>query len=92
MSLCKKKQFKSDIDSVRESISLKPDLVRLKPTKITPVEPLVIDQVEVGPFSGSIEFGFLYEQGNQATKAVKGRLILDHEQPEQCNINSDLDF
>lgn len=42
--------------------------------------------------TGAVEFGFSYEQDNQVTKSVKGRLILDYDKPDNYNINSDLEF
>lgn len=50
------------------------------------------DEVIVDKFTGSIEFGFIYEQDNHVTKAVKGRLILDYDEIDRYNFNSDLDF
>jgi len=92
-----KNPFKTDVELMKKSIDSKPDLIKLKHAKTTPagpssIEEVLKDKVEQGAFSGSIEFGFVYEQDNQVTKAVNGRLILDYDQPEQYNINSDLDF
>ena len=43
-------------------------------------------------FTGAVEFGFNYEQDNQITKNLRGRLILDYDEVDQYNINSDMEF
>ncbi len=43
-------------------------------------------------FSGAVEFGFKYEQDNQITQNLRGRLILDYNEVDQYNINSDIEF
>ncbi|WP_019613655.1 DUF481 domain-containing protein [Psychromonas ossibalaenae] len=54
------------------------------------------DKVGTGPtwdkLSGSVEFGFNYEQDNEKTKTLEGRLVLDYAERDKYNINSDLDF
>ena len=91
-------RFKTDIDLVKKSIDHQPDLVKVKTSKKTPIQSSEIakqpqaDELETERFSGSVEFGFTYEQDNQVTKAIKGRLILDYDEADKYNINSDLDF
>jgi len=43
-------------------------------------------------FTGAVEFGFKYEQDNQITQNLRGRLILDYDEVDQYNINSDIEF
>ncbi|WP_028865162.1 DUF481 domain-containing protein [Psychromonas aquimarina] len=54
------------------------------------------DKVSTGPawekLSGSVEFGFNYEQDNEKTKTLEGRLVLEYAERDLYNINSDLDF
>ncbi len=54
------------------------------------------DKVSTGPawekLSGSVEFGFNYEQDNEVTRTLEGRLVLDYAERDKYNINSDLDF
>lgn len=96
--LAQQRPFKTDVELVKKSIQSKPDLVKLKPAKQDPTQStaiekeLLVDEVEKQRFSGSVEFGFTYEQDNQVTKGVIGRLVLDYDELEQYNINSDLDF
>nr|QXF14420.1 hypothetical protein BCCFPMHH_00023 [uncultured bacterium] len=62
---------------------------------IQPVDDDVIaltEAEEVQPFSGAIEFGFNYEQDNQETKGLHGRLLLDYDVVDKYNLNSDLEF
>ncbi|MDA7745864.1 DUF481 domain-containing protein [Psychromonas sp.] len=47
---------------------------------------------KVEHFTGAVEFGFNYDQDNQITKGLMGRLILDYDEADQYNINSDLQF
>lgn len=90
--------FETDIDLVKKSIEYQPDLVAIKLADKLSLESTAIseepltDKIEPERFSGSVEFGFTYEQDNQVTKAVNGRLILDYDEPDKYNINSDLDF
>ncbi|PKG39485.1 DUF481 domain-containing protein [Psychromonas sp. Urea-02u-13] len=91
-------RFKTDIDLVKKSIEYQPDLVNVKSAEKSSLQSTAIgkesltDEIESKRFSGSVEFGFTYEQDNQVTKAVNGRLILDYDEPDKYNINSDLDF
>ena len=50
------------------------------------------DIVAVEPFTGAIQFGFNYDQDNQVTKNILGRLILDYNKIDEFNVNSDLYF
>lgn len=50
------------------------------------------DIVAVEPFTGAVQFGFNYDQDNQVTKNILGRLILDYNKVDEFNINSDLYF
>jgi len=90
--------FETKVDTVKHSINSKPDLIKSKVVKEEQVKPTVktneplIDRVDEGKFSGSVEFGFLYEQDNQITKAVNGRLVLAYEKADKYKIDSDLDF
>ena len=83
--------LETEIARVKNSIENKPDLIKPKQEHSTVKAPLV-DQVDGGDFSGSVEFGFLYEQDNQVTKNINGRLILDYDKVDNYNINSDLEF
>lgn len=91
-------RFKNDIDLVKKSIDSQPDLIKVKSSKSSSMQSselekqALTDEIETDRFSGSVEFGFTYEQDNQVTKAIKGRLILDYDEVDQYNINSDLDF
>ena len=88
-------RFTTDIDQVKNSIIYQPDLVNVKLSKKNASQSKTAQESlsnERKHFSGSVEFGYTYEQDNQITKAVKGRLILDYDEPNAYNINSDLDF
>jgi len=86
----------TEVDRVRESIDNQPDLIKSKGVshQSAPLsgEQSITDVVQAGEFSGSMEFGYSYEQDNQITKGIDGRLILDYDLHERYNINSDLDF
>jgi len=86
----------TEVDRVRESIDNQPNLIKSKEsklaTKLLVAEPPFIELLQAGEFSGSMEFGYSYEQDNQIIKGIDGRLILDYDLHEQYNINSDLDF
>ncbi|PKF63137.1 hypothetical protein CW745_06890 [Psychromonas sp. psych-6C06] len=90
--------FQSDIQLVKKSIDKQPDLIKKKaPITERHTEHLIEQQTDIivtetDNFSGSVEFGFAYEQDNQVTRSLNGRLILDYDEPEKYNINSDLDF
>lgn len=89
--------FTSDVELVKKSIDSYPDLIKAKPatvqTETIPEETVsTSNEIETKHFSGSVEFGFAYEQDNQVTKAVNGRLILDYDEPDEYNLNSDLEF
>lgn len=56
------------------------------------VETALTNIAEVNAFTGAIEFGFSYEQDNQVTRSLKGRLILDYDKVDRYNLNSDLKF
>ncbi|TEW55681.1 DUF481 domain-containing protein [Psychromonas sp. RZ22] len=47
---------------------------------------------DIERFSGAVEFGFNYDQDNQVTKGLLGRLILDYDEVDKFNVNSDLQF
>lgn len=87
--------FQTDVDLVKKSIDAYPDLVKAKPSEAQ-VESSTEGADPVSKvaerFSGSVEFGFSYEQDNEVEKAVEGRLILDYDEPDKYNINSDLEF
>ncbi|WP_022942707.1 DUF481 domain-containing protein [Psychromonas hadalis] len=92
-------QFQTDIGLVKKSIQYQPDLVKIQSAKkASSTENSAEDATSKDVFiedkrlSGSIEFGFNYEQDNQVTKQIKGRLILDYDETDKYNINSDLDF
>lgn len=90
--------FKNDIEMVKKAIDAPPDLFKQKNTETEVAsstdlsEEELLNEVEIDRFSGSVEFGFSYEQDNQVTRAINGRLILDYDEPDKYNINSDLDF
>jgi putative salt-induced outer membrane protein len=90
--------FKSDIEMVKKAIDAPPDLFKQKKTDAEVISSADLskeqlqNKVEIDRFSGSIEFGFSYEQDNQVTRAINGRLILDYDEPDTYHINSDLDF
>lgn len=86
----------SDIELVKTNIESKPDLIKIASSPVVDKidqagsQDLVKKEEVIHPFSGSVEFGFSYEQDNQVTKAINGRLVLDYEQKESYKINSDL--
>lgn len=90
--------LKSEVELVRSSIEHQPDLIKSRSIKKEVVvvgldgKVLSSNNIAQQALTGSIEFGFLYEQDIQVTQSVKGRLILDYEQIDKYNINSDLDF
>jgi putative salt-induced outer membrane protein YdiY len=53
---------------------------------------VLTDKIITDQFSGSVEFGFTYEQGNQVTKARQGRLTLEYDETDKYKINSKLHF
>jgi len=62
-----------------------------------PIQTDVVDAneeqaIEEEHFSGAVEFGFNFEQDNQLTKSVEGRLILDYNVIDKYNLNSDVQF
>ena len=97
----------SDIDLLKTNIQRQPDLIENKSSAASSIkqdalaekiesagEPdlLVTKDKEADNFSGSVEFGFSYEQDNKVTRAVNGRLVLDYEQADQYKFNSNLKF
>jgi len=84
--------YETEITRVKNSIDSQPDLIkpRIQSTGVDKESPP--DKIEIDKFSGSMEFGFAYEQDNQVTRALKGRLILDYDEVDEYNINSDLKF
>jgi len=86
----------TEVERVKESIDSQPNLIKNKEPKLAAksllAEKPLIDVLQEGEFSGSMEFGYSYEQDNQITKGIDGRLILDYDLHERYNINSDLDF
>ncbi|MCW8994391.1 MAG: DUF481 domain-containing protein [Psychromonas sp.] len=94
----------SNSAQVKETITKLPDMMRLKvksekPTHEIPAEleePVEGKQSESGfslaKVSGSVEFGFKYEQDNETTKHLQGKLTLDYDEPDKYNVNNDLDF
>lgn len=61
-----------------------------KPTENKPEH---VDTKEpIDPFSGTVEFGFSYEQNTQVDQAVNGRLILNYERADFYKLNSNLKF
>jgi len=86
----------SDVELLKTSIESKPDLIAVASSPVADkIEQagqldLVAKKEEINPFSGSVEFGFSYEQDNQVTKAINGRLILDYEQKDSYKINCNL--
>lgn len=94
--------FESESDFVKGTIEAYPDLIKSKPNSTESVQSEAPkdeaqdnaqdDVTYLGLFSGSVEFGFSYEHDNQETKSLNGRFILDYDQLEKYNFNSDLDF
>lgn len=88
----------TEIELVRESIQSKPDLIKNRAPSLNTaqvnndINGKSSDKKQVSPFTGSMEFGFSYEQDNQKTQSINGRLVLDYDKHDQYNINSDLDF
>lgn len=89
-------QFQTDIELLKKSMQYQPDLVKIQLPKqpSNSAEGSISKEalIEEKRLSGSIEFGFNYEQDNHVTKQVKGRFILDYDEADHYNINSDLDF
>lgn len=83
--------LQSDIQLMKNAIDQQPDLVKIKPSQDIDVESHS-EPLEENRFSGSVEFGFSYEQDNQITKALNGRLILDYAEVDKYKVNSDLKF
>lgn len=48
--------------------------------------------IEPDNVSGAVEFGFYYDQDNQVTQGIQGRLILDYDEGNAYNVNSDIKF
>jgi len=88
----------TEMERFKESIDEQPDLIRSRLTKKEIVQSSIsgitttTEKAAPKQFSGSMEFGFSYEQDNIITKSVSGRLILDYAESGKYNINSDLDF
>lgn len=87
------RQLVSDVDLLKANIQRQPDLVQLKSSAE------IADKIELAGdkatnieaadnFSGSVEFGFRYEQDNKETYMLNGRLVLDYEQKDLYKINS----
>jgi len=88
-------QLVSDVDLLKANIQRQPDLVQLKSSaEIADKIELAGDQTaNIEPtdnFSGSVEFGFRYEQDNKETYMLNGRLVLDYEQKDLYKLNSNL--
>lgn len=91
----KSRQFTANTEFIKKSIEHKQDLVKLKKSsnKLDEVnQELLSDGAEEKRFSGSIEFGYTYEQDNQVTKGIKGRFVSDYNEPDKYSIHSDLEF
>lgn len=86
----------SDVELLKINIESKPDLIQIASSSVADKieqagkRDLVAKNKVITPFSGSVEFGFSYEQDNQVTKSINGRLILDYEQKNRYKINSNL--
>lgn len=88
-------QLFSEVDLLKANIQRQPDLVQLKSSAE------IADKIELAGdhtanieapdnFSGSVEFGFRYEQDNKETYMLNGRLVLDYEQKDLYKLNSNL--
>ncbi|MFT6984658.1 MAG: putative salt-induced outer membrane protein YdiY [Psychromonas sp.] len=89
-------EIASDIDLLKTTIQSQPDLIEHKSVekKDPPGEqnlPIII-VAQPDDFSGSVEFGFSYEQDNKVTRAINGRLVLDYEQASRYKFNSNFKF
>lgn len=84
--------YETEITRVKNTIDSKPDLIKPKIQSVGMGKESLNDEIEMKKFSGSMEFGFAYEQDNQVTRALNGRLILDYDEVDKYNINSDVEF
>lgn len=87
----------SEADLLKTNIQSQPDLLKTKSSaaeveQAGEVEEVVLDNELAGDFSGGVEFGFLYAQDNQVTRALNGRLVLDYEMADLFRLNSNLKF
>lgn len=87
-----KKALVSNNQQVKDSIDRKPDLVKNvnKPVSSESQETKLPEEELYDPFSGSVEFGFSYDQDNNTERAIEGTLVLDYEVPEQYKLHNDL--
>ncbi|HEY5715160.1 MAG TPA: DUF481 domain-containing protein, partial [Psychromonas sp.] len=87
----------SEADLLKTNIQSQPDLLKTKSSaaeveQAGEVEEVVLDNELAGDFSGGVEFGFLYAQDNQVTRALNGRLVLDYDIADLFKLNSNLKF
>ena len=84
--LTKNKEMKVKIDS-------QPDLIK-RPTHASDASSDESNNNEetYNPLSGSVQFGYNYEQDNNVNRSLDGRLIVDYEELEKYKIHNDLYF
>jgi len=88
----------TEVELVRESIQKQPDLIHhrgIQQGAVTQSQRAnnAVEHIKYPErLTGSIEFGFAYEQDNQVTQSINGRLLLDYDKREQYNIHNELDF
>lgn len=88
----------SDVELLKTTIESQPDLLETEPAKPADAmeedKPALVDNQgeQLGIFSGSIEFGFSYEQDSSVTRAANGRLILNYDRPDLYKLMSNFKF
>ncbi|MEH6453885.1 MAG: DUF481 domain-containing protein [Psychromonas sp.] len=98
----------SDSDKMRDRIQMESEFnnTRLQGNLVEPeataesdgvidTKDAVIDakaEESIDKLSGSVAFGFKYEQDNVVSRGLDGKLILDYDEVDTYNINSDLKF
>lgn len=102
LQLAQSSSLASDVELLKTTIESQPDLLETKSPESPvdkPADEMDEQQVVVGAqdgqsgiFSGSIEFGFSYEQDSSRTNSANGRLILNYEQPDLYKLMSNFKF